>query len=105
MGTRSTGECAMIYNDQKHAAWFQPYFGYKAGKCECSEDKIARGGCRHKRSKARLAGTAIHNANLGDVPAVWMVSSQAVMSIQLISSCGDTHTYTCLEKDVVHGDI
>ena len=66
----------MIYCDQKHSAWFQPYFGYRKDvKCDCSHERIARGGCRHARRKSRLAGTATQSAKVGDVLKVWMLSS------------------------------
>jgi len=58
MSTRTTQECAMIYGDQKHSAWFQPYNRYNTGKCKCSDEMKARGGCRHKSQRAKLHGSA-----------------------------------------------
>ena len=57
MGTRTTEECAMIWGDQKHDPWFQPYYKYKAGKCKCCEEVKARGLCRHKSQRAKLHGS------------------------------------------------
>ncbi|KAL0036270.1 hypothetical protein WJX79_010855 [Trebouxia sp. C0005] len=58
MGTRTTEECAMIWGDQKHSPWFQPYFKYKAGKCKCCDEVKARGLCRHNSQRAKVHGSA-----------------------------------------------
>lgn len=58
MGTRTTGECVMMFGDHKHSPLFQPYYNSKAGKCDCPEESKARDLCRHKSQRAKLPGKA-----------------------------------------------